>query len=121
MTLTTIHDRFAFTLLLYLVILFIWGTWRSIRNLSLDANYKGALVIAESIMIIQGILGIYLYFIGLAPERGGMHVLYGIVGALGIPIVFAISKGRNNNQTMMIYTAMLFFVTVIFIRSFVTG
>ena len=121
MSLVTVHDRLAFAILLYVMILFIWGLWRIIRKLNVDGNFRGALVIAESLILGQGVLGIILVIIGLTPERGGMHFLYGVVGALGIPLVFTFNKVRNDPSVMLVSTAVLFFIAVIFVRSMSTG
>jgi hypothetical protein len=103
------------------IILFSWGFWGFIRKNGVSSSYWGALIIAEILILGQGALGTILYFIGLQPERGGMHVLYGIVGSLGIPAVLIFTKGRNDRQTLFVYTAVLLLIAVIFIRSIVTG
>jgi hypothetical protein len=121
MSLVTIHSRLSITTLLYVIILCLWGIWRSIRKNQLDGNYWGALAIAEILILVQGVVGGILYFTGLQPERGGMHILYGVVGALGIPSVYTFTKGRNDRKTIIVYTAVLFFNTAIFIRSIATG
>lgn len=121
MSLIFIHNRLSTSILLYVIILFCWGFWRYIRKNGVNSSYWGALIIAEILILGQGALGITLYLIGLQPERGGMHVLYGIVGSLGIPAVLLISKGRNDRQTMLVYTTVLLLIAVIFIRSIVTG
>lgn len=121
MNIVIIHNRLSITILLYVIIVCLWGFWRYIRKASINGNYWGVLTIAEILILLQGVLGIVLYFIGLQPARGGMHVLYGIVGALGIPAVYAFTKGRNDRKIILIYAAVLFFNAVIFIRSMATG
>ena len=59
----------------------------------LDGNYLGALTIAEILILLQGALWLVLFSIGFQPERGSIHILYGIVGALGIPFVYTFTKG----------------------------
>ena len=121
MSLIFIHNRLSLSILLYVIILFCWGLWGYIRKNGVKSSYWGALIIAEILILVQGALGITLYLLGLQPERGGMHVLYGIVGSLGIPAVLIFSKGRNNRQTLLIFAAVLLLTAVIFMRSIVTG
>lgn len=121
MSLVFIHNRLSITILLYVIILCIWGFLRYVRKNNVGGSYSGALVIAELLILGQGAFGIFLYLIGLQPERGGMHILYGIVGALGIPAVYVFTKGRNDRKTLLVYAATLFFVAVIVIRSMATG
>ncbi len=121
MNIVIIHSRLSLTILLYVIILCLWGFWRYLRKKSLNGNYWGALAIAEFLILFQGALGIVLYLVGIQPERGGMHILYGIVGALCIPFAYALTKGRNDRLVMLIYSALLFLNSIIFIRSMATG
>ena len=121
MSLATIHGRLANTVLLYVIILCLWGFWRVLRKENLNGSYLGSLVIAEILTLAQGALGAYLWIVSLRPERGGMHVLYGIVGALGIPAVYAFTKGGNSRREMLIYAALMLFNSGIFLRSIATG
>ena len=121
MSLIFIHNRLSLSILLYVIILFCWGFWGYIRKNDVQSSYWGAIIVAEILILGQGALGTILYFMGLQPERGGMHVLYGVVGALGIPAILIITKGRNDRQTLLAYAAVLFLIFVIFIRSIVTG
>lgn len=121
MNFTFIHDRLSITILLYMIILLVWGFWRYIKKTQLGGSYLGALIIAESLVLIQGALGVLLYMSDLEPERGVMHVLYGIVGALGIPLIFTITKGQTTNRVNLLYVAILFLNIVIIFRSLATG
>jgi len=121
MNLVMIHGRLANTVLLYVIILCLWGFWRAIRKENLSSSYWGSLVIAEILILVQGSLGFYLFVTGLQPARGGMHILYGIVGALGIPAVYVFTKGNNDRKTMLVYAAIMLFNAGIFLRSISTG
>jgi hypothetical protein len=121
MSITFIHNRLSITILLYIIILCAWGLWRYARKEQVNANYRGALAIAEALIIVQGSLGLFLSLISLQPERGGIHILYGVLGTLGIPAVYIFTKGRNDRKSILVYSAVLFFNVGIFIRSIVTG
>ena len=121
MSLIFIHNRLSLSILLYVIILFCWGFWGYIRKNGVKSSYRGAMMIAEILILGQGALGITLYLMGLQPDRGGMHVLYGIVGSLGIPAMLIFTKGRNDRQTLLVYAAVLLLIAVIFVRSIVTG
>lgn len=121
MNFAMIHSRLATSVLLYVIILCLWGFWRAIRKENLSSSYWGSLVIGEILILSQGALGIYMLVTGLQPERGGMHILYGIVGALGIPAVYILTKGNDDRRTMLIYAAIMLFNAGIFLRSIATG
>ena len=121
MNLIFIHNRLSLSILLYVIILFFWGFWGYIRKNGVSSSYWGAVIIAEILVLAQGALGITLYLMGLQPERGGMHVLYGIIGSLGIPAVLILTKGRNDQKTLLVYATVLLLTAIIFVRSIVTG
>ncbi|MFN2196561.1 MAG: hypothetical protein ACK2UW_10620 [Anaerolineales bacterium] len=121
MTLTLVHDRLSLTALMYIVILGVWGLWRYFRGQGLAGSFWGALVVAEIVILIQGLLGGYLWISGLRPLRGGIHILYGITSALVIPGVFAFTRGESDRRVMLIYAIALLFLAGLIIRGISTG
>jgi hypothetical protein len=121
MSLTLIHNRLAVTVLLYMLLLSLWGGWRYLRGDRIDGNFRGALVIAEILILFQGGLGVFLAIIGLSPDRASMHVLYGVVAALGLPIIYAFTKGDDSRRTLIVYAAILFCNAVLVFRLMATG
>ena len=116
-----IHARLANTALLYFSILTIWGFWQYFRKQSFSSSYWGALAIAEILVMAQGALGIFLYIIGLQASRSGMHILYGIVSALGLPAVYLFTKGKDDRNVMLIYVTVTLLCAILFLRSAATG
>jgi hypothetical protein len=121
MTLTDIHGRLANAAILYTILLVLWGFLRYFRRQGLDSSYWGALAIDEVLILVQGVLGVILYFSpGVVLERS-LHILYGIVSAITIPSTFAFTKGREDRRDMLIYAVVLMFLTAILIRARMTG
>lgn len=116
-----IHARLGNTALLYTLATGLWGLWRYFRKQGVDSNYWGSLVIAEGLIIVQGLLGAYLWLIGLRPLRGGIHILYGIAAALVIPAIFGFTRGGSTRQVSLIYGVGLLFLAGLIIRGIVTG
>jgi uncharacterized protein YybS (DUF2232 family) len=91
MSLVDIHARLANTLLLYVIILAVWGLWRYLRHQGVDSNYWGALAISEVVIVIQGLLGASLWFINaLRPEAVDPY-LYGS-SVHSPPLVYVYTK-----------------------------
>ena len=67
---TFIHGRLARSALLYFLVVAAWGFFRFFRKKGVDSSFWGALAIAEILILAQGVLGIYLWIIGLRPDRG---------------------------------------------------
>lgn len=116
-----IHGRLANTVILYVVIMALWGFWRFFRKQGMDSSYWGAVVIAEVLILLQGALGLILYFVGLTPARGWVHILYGIVGAIALPAVYLYTKGRDDRRDVLMYAVVFMFQTGVFMRAMITG
>jgi hypothetical protein len=121
MSLVDIHGRLAITILLYTTAMGVWGLVRYFRHKGVNSNYWGGLAINEILILVQGGLGIYLWISQLRPERGSVHVLYGIVTALSIPAVYVFTKGNDERREMLIYSIILLIVVVLSFRAMITG
>jgi len=121
MLLTLIHNRLANSVILYLLVMMVWSLWRYFRKEGANSNFRGAVVISEILILVQSGMGGILWLSNLRPERGGMHVLYGIVGILGIPSVFAFTKGRQSRYEMLVYGVAYLCLLGIILRSMATG
>lgn len=116
-----IHARLANTVLLYILIMTLWGFWRFFRKQGMDSSYWGAVVIAEVLILIQGAVGLFLFVMGLSPGRGWVHILYGIVGAIALPAVYLYTKGRDDRRDVLMYAVVFLFQFGIFMRAMITG
>ncbi len=121
MALVEIHTRLANTIVLFCVIMAIWGALRFLRKKGLSGSFWGAMVIAEVLILLQGALGIYLWIMELRPGRGGIHPLYGVVTALAILFVYVFTKGREDRPEMLMYTVAFLMMIGLALRAMVTG
>jgi hypothetical protein len=120
MSVIEVHARLANTAILYIVILAVWAFIRFFRGQGVSSSVWGSLVIGELVIIVQGGLGVYLWFLNLRPERD-IHILYGIISAIVIPAVFGFTRGRDTRSEMLIYAASLLFLAGILTRAIGTG
>ncbi len=87
-TLLLLHDRLAVTTTWFMLIIGIWAVLLWLLQRPLAASWFGAVVVAEIAIIIQALVGAWLYLgVGLGPAlpRPFMHILYGIVAVIGLP------------------------------------
>jgi len=120
MSLSDFHGRLASTALIFCGIMAVWGLWRFFRKQGMSPSYWGAVIIAEILILGQGMLGVYLWFIGLRPDRG-VHWLYGVALALAMPLVFASTKGRQDRPEMLLYGVGFLVMLFMVMRAMVTG
>ncbi len=120
MLLADIHARLANTAILYFLIVSIWGWVRYFRKQGIDSTYWGMLAIAEILVVAQGLLGGYLWIIGLRPGRV-IHLLYGISVLLMIPGGYIYTRGRDERPEIMIYGMVTIVAVGLIMRAMVTG
>lgn len=118
---TLFHDRLANTALLFCLFMAIWGFWRFFRRAGMSSSYWGAAIVAEVLLLVQGALGLYLWISGLRPARGGVHVLYGIVLVLAVPLVYTYTRGRQDRPEMLLYGVGFLIMCGLVLRAMVTG
>ena len=121
MPLTEVHSRFAITAMIYFIIMAVWGLIRFFRGQGVSAVYFGAVVIAEILLAIQGLLGLILWFGVATFKPGWVHWLYGIVLLLGAPLVYAYTKGKQDRPEMLLYAVAFVIMIALVLRAMVTA
>lgn len=116
-----IHMRLGNTAFYYAAIMTLWGFWRIIKKRGVDSNYWGAIVIAQILILLQGALGVYLYFFTDYRLARQVHVLYGVVSALVLPAAFAYTRGNQERRDMVIYGAVFLIMSVLTARALMTA
>ncbi len=121
MTLTDIHHNLATSVLLFMLIAGVWGIISYARGRSMSGNYWGILAVGELLILAQGVLGAVLWISGARPGRLGIHVLYGVVAVISLPAYYAITRGRDDRQIVLVYGLLNFFLAAISLRAAATG
>jgi hypothetical protein len=104
----SLHGRIAFAIVLYLVIVGIWGVVLGVRNSGPTPGYRGAIVIATVAAAAQGVIGL-LVFAFLRPPREALHVLYGFALVLAMPLAATLMRDRQpRGQSVALGLAALF-------------
>lgn len=116
-----LHQRVANMSMLYFLVLAIWGFWRFIRKKGPDSSYWGALAIGEVLVVVQALLGGYLWLAGARPPRGDVHVMYGLLVPAVIPLIYAFTRGGENRRESLVYGASLLFAVGLILRATTTG
>ena len=105
---SALHGTLANTIVLYLVLVGVWGLWLGIRALGPSPAFRGALVIAEVAAFAQGLVGLVLV-LGLGRPFDGIHALYGVALVLALPLAATLVRGRvPRGQSVALGIAALF-------------
>lgn len=73
-------------MVLFYGVLGLWGLFLGVRGMPVSGSYRGALILAQGLAVVQLIAGVALLFLG-PPPRQDAHYLYGISAVLTLPLV----------------------------------
>ena len=109
MSLVEIHNRLSGTASLFIGVLAFWSLYLRVRNRGLDGSWIGAAIIGEALIIVQGLLGGYLYLQGLgaALPRPYMHILYGVVAVLTLPAAYSYFASIEDDRVKTLAMALV--------------
>ena len=103
-----LHGRLATVLVLYYVLVGLWGVWLGIRNSGPTPSYRGAIAISIGAAVLQGVIGVLVYAL-LRPPRESLHVLYGFALVLAMPLAATLMRDRQpRGQSVALGLAALF-------------
>jgi hypothetical protein len=120
MTITDIHGQISYVAMLFFLILSLWGFWRFFRKQGVDPSFWGALAIGEGIILVQSLIGAYLWIIGARPARG-IHLLYGLVALAVIPTVYTYTRGQDSRADVLVYSSTTLFTVGLLFRAISTA
>ena len=114
------HQGFSRTLLLYSLLLALWGLFLFLRGSNPSGGLLGALVINEGLAVIQAVVGLILLLQGHRPADV-LHYLYGIVSVVTLPAAYFFSSQGTERRDSLIFGLATLFLVGISIRATATG
>lgn len=98
MDISFLHARIAGAMVPFALIAGVWGLVEYFRQHEINPNYWGAIVVGNLLAVGQGLMGVWLALgPGQKPVRDWVHILYGIMAVLWIPI-FNFANGYFNKK-----------------------
>jgi len=92
-----LHGLLSRALLLFAVVAGGYGLIEYFRKQVINPSYWGVIVVGNLAAVAQGVLGLILAVSGKQPGEW-VHILYGVVALLWIPIVNFINHLANNSE-----------------------
>lgn len=125
MPINEFHARIGNSAILFMVIAGFWGLWRWSRRQGVNPNYLGMLIVGELLIIVQGLVGAYMWLVLrrlVLLERPGMHLLYGILTVLTLPAAYSFIQGKlDARREQLIYALVCLFLAGLLWRAMTTG
>ena len=105
-----VHQRLALAGILIAVIIGIWGLITFLLKREATSGYRSTLVMTE-----------LLFVVGARRPHDGLHVLYGVLLVIALPIGASYTSGREPRREPLVYGLVGLFMVGLSIRAITTG
>jgi CDP-diglyceride synthetase len=118
-TVAFVHQRFAFALLIFAVILGIWGGFQFLRHRAISGGFRSSYLLMIGLLAVQGLLGVVS--LTTFRPREILHVVYGIFAIVFLPGVYFYAARGSKVREAAFMAASCWVVAVAFGRGIGTG
>ncbi|MBO0706394.1 MAG: hypothetical protein J2P39_13800 [Candidatus Dormibacteraeota bacterium] len=119
--LALIHGRLAIALLLFAVLLGLWGTLSLARRRGISGGFRSSYLLMFGLTAVQGVLGIIAYLFGDQPREGLLHVVYGVFAFFALIGVYFWSARGNRDREAFLMAFTCWIVAIAYGRGLTTG
>lgn len=119
--LVALHRISATALVIFAVLLAVWGTYLYFRHAAVSGGFRSSFLIMAGLTAVQGLFGLVLLVLGNRPEDWPLHVVYGIFAVLFLPGVYRYAQGGTKRREAVFLAGAAWIVAIAFVRGFMTG
>jgi len=120
-TLALLHRVGANALLIFAVLLGVWGTYQYFRHASVSGGFRSSYLIMGGLTAVQGLLGLAAFAFGGRPGGQLLHLVYGIFAVLFLPGAYVYAHSGNPRREALILAGAAWIVSVAYFRGIATG
>jgi hypothetical protein len=91
-----------------------------LRKHAPGGSFRATLVLTEGLFIVQGLIGIAMFFGGARPHDQ-LHWLYGPLLVIVLPIAASYLSGRESRREPLVYGLAALFMFGLGVRAYMTG
>ena len=118
--LVLVHGLAARALLLFAVVIALWGTYLYFRRAAVTGGFRSSFLIMAGFTALQGLAGLAVLIAGKRPAEI-LHVVYGIFAVLFLPGVFFYAQGGTPRREAVFLAGGAWVVSIAFFRGLATG
>ena len=120
-TLAFLHSFGARVLVVFAILLGLWGAYHYFRNQSLSGGFRSTYLIMAGIVPVQGILGVAALVTGGSPREGILHMVYGVFATLFVPGAYLYTRGNDARREALVLAGASWIVAIALFRGISTG
>ena len=119
-TIVFLHRVGATALVIFAVILGIWGAYLYFRRAQLTGGFRSSFLMMAGLTAVQGLFGLVAFIAGQRPAEI-LHVVYGIFAVLFLPGVYLYAQGGTKRREAVFLAGASWIVAIAYLRGFMTG
>ena len=119
--LAVLHRISATALLIFALVLAVWGTYLYFRRAAVNGGFRSSFLIMAGLVAVQGLFGVLLLFAGKRPAEWPLHIVYGIFAVLFLPGLYFYAQGGTKRREAIFLAGAAWIVAVAFFRGIATG
>ena len=120
-TLALLHRVGANALLIFAVVLGVWGTYQYFRRSAVSGGFRSSYLIMAGLTAVQGLVGLGAFALGGRPAGQLLHLVYGIFALLFLPGAYLYAHSGNPRREALILAGAAWIVSVAYFRGIATG
>ena len=120
-TLVLLHAFGARVLIIFAVVLGVWGAYLYFRNQQLSGGFRSSYLIMAALTPLQSLLGLTALIGGGNPREGILHMVYGIFATLFVPGAYLYARGGDKRREALVLAGASWIVAIAFFRGTATG
>lgn len=115
-----LHGLAARALLIYALVLGVWGTYRYFRNQGVSGGYRASFLVMASFTAVQGLVGLGAFALGGRPTEP-LHIVYGVFAVIFLPGAYLYAQGGSRRREIVILAGAAWIVSIAFFRGIATA
>jgi CDP-diglyceride synthetase len=114
------HARLAVALILYALLLGLWGSFQFLRRRAVSGGFRSSFLLLAGLTALQGLAGLGSLAAGGRP-RELLHLVYGIFAVVFLPGLYLyVARGARDREAAFL-AAGCWVVLIAFARGLATG
>lgn len=120
-TLSFLHGLGSRILIIFAVLLAVWGTYTYFRNRKLSGGFRSSYLIMAGVTVVQGLLGAGATIAGGDPKGHLLHYVYGAFAVLFLPGAYLYGHGGTDRRETVVLAGACWIAAIAYFRGIATG
>lgn len=116
-----LHELGARVLVLYAVVLGLWGAFLYFRRASVTGGFRSSFLIMAGVTALQGLAGLVVFITARPSDFNLLHIVYGIFAVLFLPGAYLYAQGGTKRREAVVLAGAAWIVAIAYLRGFATG